>query len=75
VLRIRDVYPESDFFHPGSRVDKIPVPGSGSASKNFEPKKLILKNKIQDVHPDSWIWIFFHPGSGSATLAAEIFYR
>jgi hypothetical protein len=24
VLRIRDVYPGSDFFHPGSMVEKIP---------------------------------------------------
>jgi hypothetical protein len=23
VLRIRDVYPESGFFHPGSRVKKV----------------------------------------------------
>jgi hypothetical protein len=26
VLRIRDVYPGSEFFHPGSRVEKIPFP-------------------------------------------------
>jgi hypothetical protein len=42
VLRIRDVYPGSEFFHPGSRIKKIPVSGSGSASKNlsiFNPKK------------------------------------
>jgi hypothetical protein len=26
VLRIRDVCPGSDFFHPGFRVDKIPDP-------------------------------------------------
>ncbi len=35
VLRIRDVYPGSEFFHPGSRVKKIPGPGSRSASKNL----------------------------------------
>ncbi len=28
VLRARDVYPGSEFFHPGSRVKKIPDPGS-----------------------------------------------
>jgi hypothetical protein len=26
VLRIRDVYPGSEFFHPGSQVKKIPDP-------------------------------------------------
>jgi hypothetical protein len=36
VLRIRNVYPGSEFFHPGS----------GSASKN-----LISFNMIRDVHP------------------------
>ncbi len=35
VLRIRDVYPGSEFFHPGSRVKKILDPGSGAASKNL----------------------------------------
>ncbi len=35
VLRTRDVYPGSDFFHPGSRVKKIPWSGSASASKNL----------------------------------------
>jgi hypothetical protein len=29
VLRIRDAYPGSEFFHPRSRVYKIPDPGSG----------------------------------------------
>jgi hypothetical protein len=38
VLRIRDVYSGSEFFHPGSRVKKISDPGSESASKNFRPK-------------------------------------
>jgi hypothetical protein len=32
VLWIRDVYPGSEFFHPGSKVKKISNPGS--ASKN-----------------------------------------
>jgi hypothetical protein len=35
--------PGSDFFYPASRVDKIPDPGSGSASKKlctFNPKYL-----------------------------------
>jgi hypothetical protein len=28
VLRIRDVYPGSEFFHPDPRANKIPDPGS-----------------------------------------------
>jgi hypothetical protein len=58
---------------PGSRVDTIPDPGSGSASKNliiFNQKiYYLVKNKIRDVHlefiSDPVIWImgldFFHP--------------
>ncbi len=41
VLRIRDVYPGSECFYPGSRVKKFPDPGSASASKSlsiFNPK-------------------------------------
>ncbi len=41
VLRIRYVYPGSEFFHPRYKVRKIPDPGSGSAStefKYFNPK-------------------------------------
>jgi hypothetical protein len=58
VLRIRDVNPGSEFFHPGSRVKKIPNPISGPTSKNlsiFNPKKLfqVLGNMIRDVHPGS----------------------
>jgi hypothetical protein len=44
LLRIRDVYPGSEFFYPGSGVKKIPDPGSGSASKNlkyFQPKNFL----------------------------------
>jgi hypothetical protein len=59
VLRIRDVYPRSEFFQPGSRVKKFPDPGSGyasdSASKNlsFLTKKLFLSSRK------------YAPGSGS----------
>jgi hypothetical protein len=54
--------PGSDFFHPGSRVDKIPDSGSGAASKNTE------FSKIRSVHPRSRIpdpgsGFFFHPVS------------
>jgi hypothetical protein len=87
VLRIRDVYPESsipdpNFFHPGSRVKKIPDPGS--APKNlsiFNPKNCFkaLGNMIRDVHhdflsiedirtSDPGVKKAPDPGSGSATL-------
>jgi hypothetical protein len=50
----------SDFFHPGSRVDKIPNPESGFASKSlsiFNSKvKTDTKNKKRDVHPGSWLY-------------------
>jgi hypothetical protein len=36
VLRIREVYPRSEFFHPGSRVKKIPDPGSASKKKRIK---------------------------------------
>jgi hypothetical protein len=46
VLRIRDVYPGSDFFHPGSELSPSQIPDP--ASKNFKyfiyfkPKKRFL---------------------------------
>jgi hypothetical protein len=57
--------PGSEFFpsrilpaYPGSRVKKIPDPGSGSALRNlsvFNPKNCFqaLGNKIRDIHPRS----------------------
>jgi hypothetical protein len=42
-IRSGSQYCGSEFFNPGSRVKKIPDPGSGSASKNvsiFNPKYL-----------------------------------
>jgi hypothetical protein len=58
-LRIRDVYPGSEVFHPWSRVGKDP--GSGSALKNlsiFDPKNFnyALEIMIRDGHLD-----FSHP--------------
>jgi hypothetical protein len=50
--------PEPTFFHPGSRVEKIPDPDPHKQFKHFEPK-----NKIRNVHPRSRIWIVVHPGS------------
>ncbi len=64
VLRIRDVYPGSAFFHPGSRVKKIPDPR----------KKILVVLKLKTVSnlseklivmfiPDPWSgsWYFPHP--------------
>jgi hypothetical protein len=53
---------------PGSRVKKIPDPGSGSASKNlsiFNPINCFyaLGNMIRNVHPKSGSYIFIPPGS------------
>jgi hypothetical protein len=70
-MRIRNVYPGSEFFHPGSRVQgqkKAPDPGSGSATKSFIIFYPIncywtLGNMIRNVYSESWIRIFFHPGS------------
>jgi hypothetical protein len=41
--------PGSEFFHPGSRVKKIPDPASGSASNNltiFHPKIVSVLSEI-----------------------------
>jgi hypothetical protein len=72
----------ADFFHPGSRVKKIP--DNGSASKNlsiFNPQKFFLCSQKYDPGCSSQIriFIFTHPGCqiqgfkkapypGSATL-------
>jgi hypothetical protein len=60
----------SEFFHPRSRVKKIPDSGSGSGSalknlNSLNPKIFFkaLGKKIWDVHPGSDF--FSHPGSGS----------
>jgi hypothetical protein len=68
VLRIRDVYPGSDFFP--SRIQGWQDPGAGSASKNLcilTQKSYTKFWKIISVmfipDPRSWLWIFSHPGS------------
>ncbi len=73
VLRIRDVYPRSGFFHPRSRAK-----GTGSRirirNKEFafvKPKKLLLSSRKYAQGCLSQIRILFNPGSrsrGSATL-------
>jgi hypothetical protein len=62
VLRIRDVYPESEFF-------LFPDPGSASKNLGILTKKIVSKlfgNIIRVVHPGSRGQK--GPGSGSATL-------
>ncbi len=49
VLRIRDVYPGSDFF--SSRIRTVSIPDPGSASKNLSiltPKKWFLSSRNYD---------------------------
>jgi hypothetical protein len=54
VWRIRDVYPGSDFFHPGSRIRTVSIPDPGSSSKNLsiltpkKTKKWFLSSKKYD---------------------------
>jgi hypothetical protein len=43
VLRIRDVYHGSEFFHPGSRVKKIPDPESGSKNLSILTQESVSK--------------------------------
>ncbi len=65
MLRIRDVYPGSDFFHPGSEF--FPSRIRIKEFKYFYPKKWFLSsalgNMIRDVHHGSGSWPFKHPGS------------
>jgi hypothetical protein len=69
------LYPGSEFFHPESRVKKIPDPvsnikkipdsRSGFASKNLsifkKPKKLFLSYRKYDPGRLSWIRILIFP--------------
>ncbi len=64
--------PDPNFFHPGSRVKKIPDPWAGSRIrlrikefKYFQPKKLFLSSQKYDPECSSriGIWFFSHPGS------------
>jgi hypothetical protein len=52
VFRIWDVYPGSKYFHSGSRVKKIPDPGS----------------QIPDLDPQRKMIRDVYPGSGSSFL-------
>jgi hypothetical protein len=76
VLRIKDVYPGSGFFHPGSWVRK--APDAGFAANNlciFNPKNCYsaIGNMIRDVYPGSgffpvWIPVFFFIQGSKKTL-------
>jgi hypothetical protein len=68
VMRIRDVYPGSEFSIPDPGSKRFPDPGPGSAAKNlsiFTPKKLVLSSRKNDLGCSSRIRIqlFPHPGS------------
>jgi hypothetical protein len=52
-LRIRDVYPGSEFFQPGSRVKKIADPGSASKNLSIFNSKQAHGNMIRGVHAGS----------------------
>jgi hypothetical protein len=75
-LRIRDVYPGSDFFHPGSRIRTVSIPDPGSASNNLGILYILTqKNGFYAVEklsglfiPDPGVKKAPDPGSGSATL-------
>jgi hypothetical protein len=60
VLRIQDAYPGSEFFHPGTRVEKIRI-----RIKQFyyvSPIKVLLsRNMIWDFHAESQKQIFSIP--------------
>jgi hypothetical protein len=66
ILRIRDVRyipdPDSNFFHPGSRVKKIPR--SGYATKNLSIlTQKIVSQQSRNYDPESSSRFFTHPGS------------
>jgi hypothetical protein len=74
--------PDPNFSIPdtGSRVKKIPDPGSGSALKDlkFLTPEIVLSSRKYDTGCsfrtlDPGLH-FTHPGSGSATLVAGIAY-
>jgi hypothetical protein len=79
VLRIRDVYPGSEFLHPGSRIKRIPDPHKRILV--FLTLKTVVK-MIWDVHPGSGFF-FPHPGYrgqkaldfGSATPLITLIYN
>ncbi len=72
-LRIRDVYPESDFFRPGSEL--FPSRIRIEEFKYFKPKKLYLSSREYDLGCSSRIRILiFYPSriSGSKGTGSRI---
>jgi hypothetical protein len=71
VLRIRDVYPRSEFFHPRSRVKKIPDPDPG-VKKAPDPDSGVKKTPDPDPGvkkaPDPDPGVKKSTRSGSTTL-------
>jgi hypothetical protein len=65
---IRDVYPGSEFFHPRSRIEKVPDPGSTAKNLSiFNPKILKLNSRKKDLGYLSWIWNFSHAETGQGS--------
>ncbi len=73
VLWIWDVYPGSEFFHPGSRVKKKENSGSRIRIVEFEclkPKKTVSKlSEKWDVHPGSR---FFSTGQKTPVVTLSL---
>jgi hypothetical protein len=67
VLRIRDAFPDPIFFHPGSRVDKIPDPDPLKEFMNFLTQKTDHFSKIRSglFIPDPGSGFFPIPDCGS----------
>ncbi len=62
MLRIRDVYPDPNFFNPGSRIRFFSIPDPGSASKNLSiltQKKWFLTSRKYDPGCSSRIRNFY----------------
>jgi hypothetical protein len=57
VLRIRDVYPGSKFFHPGSRVKKAPDPGFPTQQRILVFLTHKFFTKLSEISPGYFIRI------------------
>jgi hypothetical protein len=60
MLRIRDVYPGSDFFYPESRVDNIPDPHQ----RKFNPKLGYQYHGFKNKNPGSGFFPIPYPDLG-----------
>ncbi len=91
MLPIRDFYPGSEFFHPGSRIRIFSIPDPWSSLKKFFLiQKLFKSSRKYDPRCSSRIRILIfypsrildpgvkkapNPGSGSATLVKSVIYH